>query len=215
MDFYPYTGGSTALTTMLPPAFVKGDMAAALKALGTREGVDEFRAFSRLRYDGWDNYALTLGWERIIVSGVCREHNRKFCGLTVTDAAQKFGFDDAEALAAHLMHDEAGQTSIINLSMHPDDVDAVARLPYASVISDALYADSDTPHPRKFGAMPRLWVDFVRARHVLEPDAFRDCATYSSPTRPAQGVRALYVNGQARILSDALTGAPSGRLIRP
>ena len=135
--------------------------------------------------------------------------------------------------------------------MHPDDVDAVARLPYASVISDALYADSDTPHPRRFGAMPRLWADFVRARHVLapeeairkmtrmpaerlglkgrgtlaaggfadvlafEPDAFRDCATYSSPTRPAQGVRALYVNGQARILSDALTGAPSGRLIRP
>ena len=251
VDFYPYTGGSTALTTMLPPAFVKGDMAAALKALGTREGVDEFREFSRLRYDGWDNYALTLGWERIIVSGVCREHNRKFCGLTVTDAAQKFGFDDAEALAAYLMHDEAGQTSIINLSMHPDDVDAVARLPYASVISDALYADSDTPHPRKFGAMPRLWADFVRARHVLAPeeairkmtrmpaerlglkgrgtlaaggfadvlafesDAFRDCATYSSPTRPAQGVRALYVNGQARILSDALTGAPSGRLIRP
>lgn len=88
----------------------------------------------------------------------------------MTDAAQKFGFDDAEALAAYLMYDEAGQTSIINLSMHPDDVDAVARLPYASVISDALYADSDTPHPRKFGAMPRLWTDFVRARHVLAPE---------------------------------------------
>lgn len=251
VDFYPYTGGSTALTTMLPPAFVKGNLPAALKALGTREGVDEFRALSRLRYDNWDNYALTLGWERILLSGVCHAHNRKFCGLTVTDAAQRFGFDDAEALAAYLMHDEAGQTSIINLSMHPDDVDAVARLPYASVISDALYADSDTPHPRKFGAMPRLWADFVRARHVLtpedairkmtkapaerlrlkgrgtltaggfadvlafEPDAFRDCATYASPTQPAQGVRALYVNGQARIQNDALTGVPSGRLLRP
>ena len=251
VDFYPYTGGSTALTTMLPPAFVKGNLPAALKALGTREGVDEFRALSRLRYDNWDNYALTLGWERILLSGVCHAHNRKFCGLTVTDAAQRFGFDDAEALAAYLMHDESGQTSIINLSMHPDDVDAVARLPYASVISDALYADSDTPHPRKFGAMPRLWADFVRARHVLtpedairkmtkapaerlrlkgrgtltaggfadvlafEPDAFRDCATYASPTQPAQGVRVLYVNGQARIQNDALTGIPSGRLLRP
>lgn len=251
VDFYPYTGGSTALTTMLPPAFVKGNLPAALKALGTQAGVDEFRALSRLRYDGWDNYALTLGWDRIIISGVCHEHNRKFCGLTVNDAAQKFGFDDAEALASYLMHDEAGQTSIINLSMHPDDVDAVARLPYASVISDALYADSDTPHPRKFGAMPRLWADYVCARRVLtpedairkmtrmpaerlrlkgrgtlaadgfadvlafEPGSFRDYATYSSPTQPARGIRALYVNGQARILSDALTGVPSGRLIRP
>lgn len=251
VDFYPYTGGSTALTTMLPPAFVKGNMVAALEALGTQAGVDKFRTLSRLHHDGWDNYALTLGWERIIISGVCREHNRRFCGLTVTDAARKFGFDDAEALAAYLMHDEAGQTSIINLSMHPDDVDIVARLPYATVISDALYADSDTPHPRKFGAMPRLWADFVCARHVLtpedairkmtrmpaerlklkgrgtlaadnfadvlvfEPTAFRDCATYSSPTLLAQGVRVLYVNGQARIQADALTGTPSGRLLRP
>lgn len=35
VDFYPYEGGSTALTTMLPPVFVAGNMTRALEKLGT------------------------------------------------------------------------------------------------------------------------------------------------------------------------------------
>jgi len=166
-DFYPYDGGSTALTTMLPPAFVKGDMAAALERLGTPEGVDAFRKSVAVGYPDWDNFALTLGWERIVVSGVVNGYNRRFLGMTVTDAAAKFGFEDAAALAAFLMHDERGRTAIINMSMCQDDIDAVARLPYSSVVSDAIYADTDTPHPRMFGAMPRVIREFVRERRLL------------------------------------------------
>ena len=33
VDFYPYEGGSTALTTMLPPVFVAGNMTRALEKL--------------------------------------------------------------------------------------------------------------------------------------------------------------------------------------
>ena len=166
-DFYPYEGGSTALTTMLPPAFVKGDMAAALARLGTEEGVEAFRGSVAMEYPDWDNFALTLGWERIIVSGVAKERNRRFLGLTVTEAAQRFGFEAAAALAAFLMHDEEGKTAIINMSMCQEDIDTVARLPYASIISDAIYADTDTPHPRMFGAMPKVIREYVRQRGVL------------------------------------------------
>ena len=166
-DFYPYEGGSTALTTMLPPAFVKGDMDAALRRLGTPEGVAAFRESAAKEYPGWDNFALTLGWERIIISGVANRSNRRFLGMTVTDAAAAFGFEDAAALAAFLMHDERGKTAIINMSMCQDDIDTVARLPYACVVSDAIYADTDTPHPRMFGAMPRVIREYVRERRLL------------------------------------------------
>ena len=166
-DFYPYDGGSTALTTMLPPAFVKGDMAAALDTLGTPAGVKAFRESVAVEYPDWDNFALTLGWERIIVSGVVRPENRRFLGLTVTEAAAQFGYEDAAALAAFLMHGEQGKTAIINMSMCQDDIDAVARLPYACVISDAIYAATDTPHPRMFGAMPKLIREYVRERKLL------------------------------------------------
>ena len=166
-DFYPYDGGSTALTTMLPPAFVGGDLDGALRRLGTKAGVDEFRKSAAKEYPDWDNFALTLGWERILISGVKDKDNRRFVGMNVRDAAEKFGFEDACALAAHLMHTDEGKTAIINMSMCQDDIDLIARLPYSIIISDAIYADTDTPHPRMYGAFPRALRDLVRERHVL------------------------------------------------
>lgn len=155
-DFYPYEGGSTALTTMIPPIFVAGDMTEALRRLGTKEGVAAFRKACAVTYDGWDNFAITLGWERILIAGVAKEHNRRFLGKDVTAAAKEFGFDDAASCAAYLMHDEDGKTAIINMSMCQEDIDAVAKLPYSVVISDAIYADTDTPHPRMYGAFPKI-----------------------------------------------------------
>ncbi len=166
-DFYPYEGGSTALTTMLPPVFVSGDMAGALRRLGTPEGVEEFRRLSRVPYDDWDNFCLTLGWERIIISGVCTPRFEPMLGMTVTDAAKKFGYEDAESLAADLMHTEDGKTAIINMSMCQEDIDYVAKLPYSNIISDAIYAQTDTPHPRMFGAFPKVIREYVKERGLF------------------------------------------------
>lgn len=165
-DFYPYEGGSTALTTMIPPVFVKGDMNSALERMGTAEGIKELQKACAVLYDDWDNFAITLGWDRILISGVVREHNLKFIGKTVSEAAELFGFEDAVACAAYLMNDEDGKTAIINMSMCQDDIDAVAKLPYSLVISDAIYADTDTPHPRMYGAFPKIIREYVRERHV-------------------------------------------------
>lgn len=166
-DFYPYDGGSTALTTMLPPAFIGGDMKSAIARLGTFAGVDAFRRVSLQEHPGWDNFALTLGWGRILVSGVADPANEKFVGLDIETAAGRFGFSDGAALAAHLMHTDGGRTAIINMSMCREDIETVARLPYSCVISDALYAGAASPHPRLYGAFPKVIREFVRARGVL------------------------------------------------
>ena len=160
-DFYPYEGGSTALTTMLPPVFVAGDMTKALERLGTPEGVEAFRESSRRPYDDWDNFCVTLGWERIIISGVTKDKFKPMLGMTVTEAAGKFGYTDAEALAAELMHEENGKTAIINMSMCQEDIDTVAN---SNVISDAIYAATDTPHPRMYGAFPKVIREYVGER---------------------------------------------------
>jgi len=166
-DFYPYDGGSTALTTMLPPKFVAGDLQNALNMLGTWEGVEKFRQASRILYPDWDNFCITLGWERILISGTYLPENKKFKGKYITNAAKEYGFTDSEALAAYLMHSENGKTSIINMSMCQDDIDTVARLPYSNIISDAIYGDTDTPHPRMYGAFPKIIREYVNERHTL------------------------------------------------
>lgn len=165
-DFYPYEGGSTSLTTMLPPVFIAGDMANALKRLGTPQGVEEFRKESKREHKGWDNYCISLGWDRIIISGVKLQEFEPMLGLSVTQAAEKFGFKDPEELAAHLMYKENGKTAIIVMSMLQDDIDIIAKLPYACVISDAIYADTNTPHPRMFGSFPKIIREYVKERKV-------------------------------------------------
>ena len=206
-DFYPYEGGSTALTTMLPPVFVAGDMKKALARLGTPEGTEEFRKASRVPYTDWDNFCITLGWDRIIISGVVLPENEKFLGMRVTEAAEKFGFADAEALAAYLMHSEEGKTAIINMSMSQEDIDTVARLPYSNFISDAIYARTDTPHPRMFGAFPKVIREYVGERHLLPLEEALRKMTSQPAARMKLAGRGSLVEGNA---ADVLVFDPKG-----
>lgn len=166
-DFYPYEGGSTSLTTMVPPAFVDGDMNRALEKMGTPEGVEEFCKSLEVQYDDWDNFAITLGWDRILISGVNKKSNQKFVGKMVSEAAKEYGFESDGAFVAWLLHDEDGKVAIINMSMCQEDIDTVAKLPYSNVISDSIYAVTDTPHPRMYGAFPKVIREYVEERHVL------------------------------------------------
>ena len=77
-DFYPYEGGSTALTTMLPPVFVNGSLTEAISRLGKPDGVKAFRKASGVLYDDWDNYCITLGWDRILISGCMALFQKSF-----------------------------------------------------------------------------------------------------------------------------------------
>ena len=166
-DFYPYDSGSTALTAMLPPDMLHGDLPGALAYLGTAEGVREFTEKSRRPYADWDNFALLLGWDRILISSVRQEKFRPMLGMSITEASETFGYPTPESLAADLMHVDEGKTAIINRSMCQEDIDTVARLPYSTVISDAIYAETDSPHPRMYGAFPKILREYVRERGLL------------------------------------------------
>lgn len=165
-DFYPYEGGSTTLVSMVPPEYVDGDMNQALERLGMAEGVEAFCKSLEKVYPDWDNYAVSLGWDRILISGVTKEKNQKWVGMTVAEAANKRGLSDG-AYAAELLYDENGKVAIINMSMCQDDIDTIAKLPYSNVISDSIYADTDTPHPRMYGAFPKVLREYVQERGIL------------------------------------------------
>lgn len=59
---------------------------------------------------------------------------------------------------------------------------AVARLPYTALISDALYGGGGNPHPRLYGAFPRMLRKLVREEGVLSFEQ----AVYKMTAMPAQ-----------------------------
>jgi N-acyl-D-amino-acid deacylase len=174
VDFYPYDCGSSTMMQMLPPGYLAMGVEKAIAGLNQRENVEKMRKLLIEGEKDWDNLSQTIGWDRTIISSVDLEENRKFLGKSVTAAAREYGYQDEAEMVAQLMYSEKGKVAIINQSMSVEDIDTIARLPYSSLISDALYGDMKNPHPRLYGAFPRFLRDFVQERKVLDlPAAIR------------------------------------------
>jgi N-acyl-D-aspartate/D-glutamate deacylase len=166
-DFYPYTGGSTTLQSLLPPTVLEDDTEAMLSALAAPGGLDRLQEELYKDHPGWDNMARSIGWDRIIISSVTLPQYADYPGQSMESLARRFGHADPASLLGEMLIREKGQTGIIVLSMSQDDVDAIARLPWTAVISDALYGGGQHPHPRLCGAFPKFLREYVRERRLV------------------------------------------------
>lgn len=166
-DFYPYDCGSTTLMSLIPPEFVGGDIPGALRSLEGEAGRQRLRLLLAREYDDWDNYVISLGWDKAVISALSRPENQWTIGKNVAEIALEGGFADEVEVVSQLLCSEGGSVAMIIRSMDQKDVDRVARLPYSCVISDAIYADTDRPHPRMYGAFPRMIREYVKQRGVM------------------------------------------------
>ncbi len=166
-DFYPYAGGSTTIFSLIPPGVLREDNSRTIAYLSSAAGKAHLRREIEREDPAWDNMALSIGWDRIVIAGTELPEHASFSGRTVQALTEKNGYDHPSDFLADLLVSEAGKVGIIVLSMDPEDVDAVARKPYTAVISDALYGVSDHPHPRLYGTFPHFLRSFARERHVL------------------------------------------------
>lgn len=166
-DFYPYDCGSTTLMSLIPPAFIAGNLSAAIEKMATEEGREELRRMLQDTYDDWDNYVISLGWDKAVISSVSKEENRWKIGKNICEIAREGGYRDEVEAAADLLVSENGTVAMIIRSMQQSDIDAIARLPYSCVISDAIYAETDRPHPRMYGAFPGFLHDYAVTRKVV------------------------------------------------
>lgn len=165
VDFYPYIGGSTTLLSLIPPCFLRSTLKETWDFMGTDKAREELEFVLSKNYDNWDNYLLSLGFQRIIITSTELSKNKRYIGKTLADIIKE-GYDPYQFLC-DIMSEEQGRVGIIVMSMSQLDVDVIAKLPYSFVISDALYAESGVPHPRLYAAFPKILRDFVKERNVL------------------------------------------------
>ena len=153
-------------------AFRHISYAQILEKLGNKKGREQLREAIYVKHANWDNMALSVGWDRIIISSVSLPEHQSFCGRSmeaiVRDPAPgAAGFIDPVDLLAELVSSEQGRVCIIILSMDPKDIDTIAALPWTCLISDSLYITSGNPHPRLNGAFPKFLREYVRERRML------------------------------------------------
>ena len=164
-DIYPYPAGSTQLIHVLPPEFQAGGMDALTAALLDPEKREIMRERMRTGSD-FENISLLVGFENIQATSLRQPENREFEGMSIVQIARKQGKDVYDALF-DLLASEHCTPAMIDRITHDNDIDAILKEPYASVISDATYPEDGLMHPRVYGNIPRLLEHYVRERGLL------------------------------------------------
>jgi N-acyl-D-amino-acid deacylase len=165
-DQYPYTATSTGLSSILPRWAHAGGPEQLLARLQDPETRACLAAECVPSQDAWS------GWERVLISSVKTETNKKWEGKNLAEIAQGRAQTPIEA-AFDLLVEEELKVDMIRFGLSEDDVRTIMRHPWVMVGSDgsalAPYGilGKGKPHPRNYGTFPRVLGHYVREEGVL------------------------------------------------
>lgn len=163
-DCYPYRAASTVLSALLPGwAYEDGP-----EELVARMGDPGERARVRAEIEAGTTIFQALGWDLVLIVD-SKEPTR--AGKTIQQIAQDEGKDPFDAVF-DLLHDEP-QIQCVLYAMDEDDVRQNLCGPFAVVGTDAFAMKTEgplsygKPHPRTYGAFPRVLRWLVREEGAL------------------------------------------------
>lgn len=162
-DQYPYTAGSTMLGAILPSWAHAGGTNALMKRLADPEARARIIA-DILEVDcDWDNFVEFAGFDGISITSVKTPANAAAVGLTLTEWGRLRGQPPLEA-ALDLLLEEENAVGMIDVYGSEDHIRTFIRRPEMNLCTDGLLGGR--PHPRVYGAFPRL-LKMVREEGLL------------------------------------------------
>jgi N-acyl-D-amino-acid deacylase len=165
-DQYPYLAGSTLLSALLPPwAFEQyGDH--LVTALGKRTVQNRIKDFLvNHTAEKWDSHFQRVGPENIRISSVESEGNKQFQGKSLPEVAEMRGEDIFSAVLNILVEEELRASMVVFLCID-QDVETIMKAEFHMFCTDGLLGGF--PHPRVYGAFPRVLGRYVREKAVLD-----------------------------------------------
>ena len=166
-DWCPYTAAATDLDALLPAWACEGGIDEELKRLNDKDAQDRIFAF----IINCSTPEEIFG--RVLISRVCNQHNRELEGKTVAEAAGMRNKNIKETFFS-LLIDERVRVEAIFFNMSEDNLRAIYQKDYVMVGSDSAAWDTEgllgegKPHPRSFGAFPRVLRRYVIDDKVLK-----------------------------------------------
>lgn len=164
-DCYPYIASHTTLSVVLPHWVKEGGDVTLVERLRSQSMRQRIGAEVRQRYAA--DY-----WTRVTVSLVEKGGLEGLPGLTIAELAAQRRQDPVEVVLDIITESHNGVSAVF-FSMSHENLLRVMAEPYVAVGSDAaampLAADKirGKPHPRGFGAFPRVFARLVRESGVF------------------------------------------------
>ena len=233
-DQYPYGAGATLLASLLPAWAQAGGAEATLARAADREQRDRIARDVAEGLPGWENLLGTLGPERIVVGGSHPRRARRRPspgrhGLRPPRRVAAGGADGAP------LRDRRGRARgrpppppARRLGRHlrrapaPAPLRHGAPLPRPLRIREGLLPVEEAVARLTARAADRLGLtdrgriepgkraDLV----LLDPERYVDTATYDEPKQSPDGVRGVWIAGEAAVRDGRPTGARPGGVVR-
>jgi len=173
VDQYPYIAGSTFLSSLLPISAHEGGadrMLARLRDPSERAQIRSLIAESR---------GLDWGWHNILVTSVNTPKNKPHEGLNLREIAERRGEDPVETLFNIVMEEENAVT-MVSFNMSEEDVRTIMKSPFQMACTDGIVLGK--PHPRAYGAFPRILGRYVKEGVIRLEDAIRKMTSLPAQT---------------------------------
>lgn len=195
-DQYPYTAGSSMLTSLLPPWVQSRDRKAVRETLADPDGREEIRKdIEEWRIDGWENVGGKTGWDRIEITNLGSKEYRDEAGRDIETIATERGSTPIDILCDVLLAEDL-DASMIAHGLVESDVRTIMESDRVAVATDGLFGSH--PHPRVYGTYPRVLGKYAREEGVLSLEQ----AIYKMTALPAR-VMGLDSKGVLRPGMDA------------
>lgn len=174
-DAYPYMAYSTGLSIFLPDWAINGGIEA------TRARLQSPTDRARLREEVAPRVMSDPGdYDLVVISSVSSKGDAACVGKDLREIAAMRSIEPIEAVLA-LLEENDGEVSFVGHGMSEENVARVLAHPLVMIGSDgfAMRAPepgkaTTQPHPRSYGAYPRVLGYYVRERGVLDlPTAIR------------------------------------------
>lgn len=165
-DVYPYTAGSTSLTTLLPPWTLGGGISRTLERLKdptSRERIQEELGYE---HDDWDNLMASTGWDSVYISSLSKGNGADLEGKNVEEISESRRSGPADCMM-DLLLEQDGKLSMVFFHMAEADVEQVLSWDRSLIASDSLHDQARKPHPRLYGTFPHVLARYVRDRKLL------------------------------------------------
>ena len=160
-DQYPYIASSTYYASNLPNWAYEGGVAALIERI--KDPATRKRILA-------DMEAACGGrWGDIFLGYATAEEDKQYIGKSTEEIAAMMGLPCAEA-ALSIVERNGNDASEVNFGMCEEDVERIMKAPFVMIGSDGWAYGLDypgKPHPRSYGAFPRVLGYYCRERRLF------------------------------------------------